>query len=285
MIWVLVGAALAAVVAVGAATWPVGPARRERTAHDFARKVDLALGPALVPLIGGRLVRRARLAWGSAGLPVAVMIVFFGLGGARLEGPGMALAILGLIAILQLSQIVGELAVQALEYKRQGTDRPRTAHITRPRIDDFVTPLELWWSRGSALIALLAAGFQVVRDHGGAWSLGLLVACAVVSLLVEVAARALAAARPTASDVQSLAFDDALRAKVLRALLGSTGFLAMAVAISTSTASSSLDAYYYALELVYLASFVPQIWGQYSARGRLHFKTPLWPAPSGTVTR
>jgi hypothetical protein len=169
--------------------------------------------------------------------------------------------------------------VQAVEYARQGADRPRTAHITRPRIDDFVTPLELWWSRGSALVAILAAVFQVVRDPGGAGALALLVACAVVWLLVELAARALVAARPAASDVQSLAFDDALRAKMLRALLGSTGLLPLAIAISASSTSRSLDAYYYALMLVYLASFVPQIWADSAARARLHYKTRLWPDP------
>ena len=60
LVWVLVGAVVAAVVAGAAATWPVGPATRERMAHTFARKVDLALGPELVPLVGDRLVRRAR---------------------------------------------------------------------------------------------------------------------------------------------------------------------------------------------------------------------------------
>jgi hypothetical protein len=279
LVWVLVGTALAAAVAVVAARWPVGPARRERMAHTFARKVDLALGPELVPLVGERLVRRARLAWGSAGLPVAFMVIFFAWGGASLDGPGVALSTLGFIAILQLSQVVGELALQALEYARQGADRPRTAHIARPRIDDFVTPLELWWSRGSALVAVLAAGFHVVRDPGVTGAPALLVACAVVWLLVEVAARALVAARPAASDVQSLAFDDALRARMLRALLGSTGFLAFAVASAGTSLSRPFGASYYALMLVYLASFVPQIWADSSVRARLHYKARLWPSP------
>jgi hypothetical protein len=279
LIWVLVGAALAAVIAVVAARWPVGPAARERMAHTFARKVDLALGPELVPLLGERLVRRARLAWGSAGLPIAYVIILIAWGGAGFDTPGAALSTLGFIAILQLSQVVGELAVQALEYARQGADRPRAAHITRPRIDDFVTPLELWWSRGSALVAVLAAGFYVVSDSGTAGALTILGGCAGVWLLVEVAARALVAARPAASDVQSLAFDDALRARILRALLGSTGLLPFAVATTLMATLDQPSGPYYALMLVYLASFVPQIWAEYSQRARRHYRTRLWPDP------
>jgi hypothetical protein len=279
MVWVLVGAALAAVIAAVAARWPVGPAKRERMAHTFARKVDLALGPELVPLVGDRLVRRARLAWGSAGVPVAYVIILIARGGASFDTPGAALSTLGFIAILQLSQVVGELALQALEYVRQGADRPRAAHITRTRIDDFVTPLELWWSRGSALVAVLAAGVYAVSDPGTAGALALLGGCAGVWLLVEVAARALVAARPAASDVRSLAFDDALRAKILRAVLGSTGLLPLAVAVTLLTRLSQPSGPYFALELVYLASFVPRVWADSSVRARLHYKTRLWPDP------
>lgn len=142
-----------------------------------------------------------------------------------------------------------------------------------------MTPLELWWSRGSALVAVLAAGFQVVRGPAVAGALALLVACAGIWLLVEVAARALVAARPAASDVQSLAFDDALRARMLRVLLGSTGFLAFAVASAGTSLSRPFGASYYALMLVYLASFVPQIWADTSVRARLHYRTRLWPNP------
>jgi hypothetical protein len=281
LIWVLVGVALAVTVAVGAATWPVGPARRAQMADKFARDVDLALSPELVPVVGERLVRRGRLAVISVGLAAGAVVIYLGSGGAGEDpdDPGVAASYLGLLAIMQLSLAVGMLAVQAVEYARQGADRPRTAHLARPRVDDFATPLELWWSRGSALLAVLVAGFLVARDPGRASLLGLLAGCAGLWLPLELAARAVVGARPAASDVQSLAFDDALRSQTVRALLRATAFLPFAVWVPWTSLGLPMNAFYYALLLVVVVSQVLSGWAFYSARARLHYKNRLWASP------
>jgi hypothetical protein len=281
MVWVLVGAALAAVIAAVAARWPVGPARRDRMAHAFARKVDLALSPELVPVIGDRLVRRGRAAWAVYGLALGAMVVLLGRLGHDPDLGGAVVA-LGFIALVQLGRGLGTLAVQVVDDR--GWDRPRVAHLARPRLVDFVTPLELWWTRASALLAVAVAAFAAAMapgGHGRTSALQVLAACVLVWAVVEVCGLLVARARPAASDVQSLAFDDALRAESLRALLFAACFPLYAVA-SAADAMGLPSVATYVLLAAFLAGGIPLSWADASRRARQQFRRRLWAAsPTG----
>ncbi|HKE97666.1 MAG TPA: hypothetical protein VKG45_01840 [Actinomycetes bacterium] len=275
--------ALTATVALLATKWPVSAATRDRMADKFARKVDLALPAELRPLIGHRLVRRARFLTVAAGVAIGAYIVFIAwigiawIGGSLIEGRDFALGYLGFVAIVQLSMAIALLATQIRDRVRQEADRPRTAHLPRPRVDDFVTPLELWWSRGSATLATLVAAFLLAREPDPG-RLALVVACLGIWILVEVSTQALVAARAAASDVQSLAFDDALRAEAVRRMLQAPSLLPFVLAIAGSSLGLSFPASS-ALVGVYAASLILATWVQSSAHAKRHFRQRLWPSP------
>jgi hypothetical protein len=274
----LVAVALTATVALLALKWPVSAATRDQMADRFARKVDLALPAELMPLIGQRLVRRTRFRTVQLGVAIGACILYLTwIGGLSVDGPDFALRFLGLIAIFELSTAIALLAAQIRDRARQGADRPRAAHLPRPRVSDFVTPLELWWSRGSAAAATLVAAFLLAREPDTG-RLGLAAGCIGFWILVEVSTRALVAARPAASDVQSLAFDDALRAEAVRRILQAGTILPIVLAIAGPNLGlpSSVS---YALLGVYAAHLIPAIWIESSAQAKRHFRQRLWPSP------
>jgi hypothetical protein len=275
----LVAVALTATVALLAAKWPVSAATRDRMADKFARRVDLALPAELTPLIGQRLVRRARFLTVEAGVAIGACIVYVTwIGGFSVDGRDFALGYLGLVAIFQLSTAIALLATQITDRARQEADRPRTAHLPRPRVDDFVTPLELWWSRGSAAVATLVAAFLLAREPDTG-RLALVAGFIGFWILVEVSTRALVAARPAASDAQSLAFDDALRAEAVRKISQTGSILLFVLAIAGSSLGLSSTASY-ALLGVYATSLIPAMWVASSAHAKRHFRQRLWPRPA-----
>lgn len=118
----------------------------------------------------------------------------------------------------------------------------------------------------------------VVRVPQTRWVLVLAVGCVGLWLALEVCVRRLVAARPAASDPQSLAFDDALRASSLRSLLPVTSSLLLLAALAW-TSPSLPEGVGSVLLLCYVASLAPQLWASASARARRHYRQRLWPSP------
>jgi hypothetical protein len=107
--------------------------------------------------------------------------------------------------------------------------------------------------------------------------LGVAAACLGLWGLIELTVRAVVRARPAASDVQSLAVDDALRADAVRRLLGTTGILPLAAGLFVAQAGL-WPAAGMALVGLYVVGAVAQ--SALSGRGsaRTHYRRRLWPA-------
>ena len=271
----LAGAVVAVVSVVLAAALPVGDDKRTSLARAFAYKVDLAPRADLVQALGRRLERRARIGWGTYGVGLGFYIASL----AWLPGSEVASAIrlLAFWAVVQLGRGLGALTVQTVD--DHGGQRPRAAHLASPSLFDFVTPVEVWWTRTSALAAVAVVAYTAVGGNAaqrGA-ALALLAACVTGWALIELAVLFVVRSRPEASDVQSLAFDDALRAESLRALL----FAAASPLIAVSMAGDGIGLPSRASNLLvaaFAAGLVPLAWAG-SQRAKQRFRRRLWGTP------
>jgi hypothetical protein len=63
---------------------------------------------------------------------------------------------LALAAVVQLAATVGMLAAQAGDLAHRAPAAPRASHLPRPRLEDYLSPLELWCARGLAAAAVAA---------------------------------------------------------------------------------------------------------------------------------
>jgi hypothetical protein len=279
--WVLVGAVLAAGTAAVVVLWRAAGAEGARAADRFARRVDLALPPELVPVVARRLVRRRRANLVVACVAVvsvlAVAIWSLDADGAWGDGTEPAMAMLGAVAAVQLALAGAALAAQAGDLAHRGQEAPRASHLPRPGLDDYLSPLELWLARGLAATAVLTLAFLAADrpDRRGALG-GVVAACLGMWGLIELTVRAVVRARPAASDVQSLAFDDALRADAVRRLLGTTHVLLLAAGLFVAQAGRWRAAGT-ALVGLYVAGLLAQ--SALSERGsaRTHYRRRLWP--------
>jgi hypothetical protein len=124
------------------------------------------------------------------------------------------------------------LAAQAGDLARRGRQAPRASHLPRPRLDDYLSPPELWLARTLAALTLLAAVLVAATRPGQRGSLlAVAGACLGTWALIELTVRAVVRARPAATGLQSLAFDDALRADAARRLLATTAVLPLAAGL------------------------------------------------------
>lgn len=199
------------------------PGGRRSAADRYARAVDLDLG-GLRAVVEQRLARREQ--WGALGGVVGVWVTVGALAAAGLPGSWIA----GLAA-------VGFLAGGAVAYAVVGwresagplPDGPRIARATAPGHDDYVARHELWGAWAASGVATLTAGWVVAVDATGTLDLGdvpfgLAAATAVLPwaalALDALVARRLLDRPQVATSTHELAWDDALRARTLRDLVG-----------------------------------------------------------------
>jgi hypothetical protein len=230
--------------------WRYSEAAVGRSADLFARKVDLAVG-----------------AWSATHDP----------GGAVDGVAGIAIVLLATVAVAQLALAGAALAAQAGDVAARGRRAPRASHLPRPRLGDYLAPAERWLAGGLAALAVLAAVVLAAARPGHRGPLvAVAAACLGVWALVELTVWAVVRARPAATDVQSLAFDDALRADAVRRLLGASAVLPLAGGLFVVQAGLRLAGMalvvLYALGGVAL-SLLPERGG-----ARSHYRRRLWPA-------
>jgi hypothetical protein len=258
--------------------WRSSEEARARLATRFAAKMDLALPEGLVPELGRRLVRRRRMVdvttdVAFVGWILVALVADLGTGPA-MDGP-LLLAAYGLV---MLARGGGELLMFVADARSGSADRTRAAHLTRPQVADFLTPFELWSGRGAAAVAVAVSAWLALRI-GDAHAVVLLAGTIVLWLLIEVLVAGIARSRPTAGDVQSLAFDDALRAESLRRVVGSLALLPLAswfVAMWRDAPTPAI----YLLMAVAVAGATVQLWADGSGRAKRHFRTRLWADPA-----
>jgi hypothetical protein len=263
--------------------WRHSEAAAGRSADLFAGKVGLALPPELRPVVARRLLRRRRANLVAAGVVVAFWLAVAawraGQGpGRAVDGvAGIAVVLLVTVAVAQLARAAAALAAQAGDVAARGRRAQRASHLPRPRLGDYLAPAEQWLARGLAALAVLAAVVLAAARPG---QRGLLLAVAAACLgtwaLVELTVWAVVRARPAATDVQSLAFDDALRADAVRRLLGASSVLPLAVGLFVAQAGARSAGM--ALVVLYgLGGVTLSLLGE---RGglRSHYRRRLWPA-------
>jgi hypothetical protein len=282
--WVLVGVALAGAAVAVAVSWRVGEAERARAADRFAREVDLALPPALLPVVAERLVRRRRAFLVAASLALVAWLAVATWGirtdqdWGEGDGPDRAVGLLGTVALVQLARAGAALAAQAGDLARRGPDAPRVSHLPRPRLADYLSPLERWPARALAATAtLVPLALAVTTPERRGALLGVAAACLGMWALVELAVLAVVRGRPAATDPQSLAFDDALRADAARRLLDSVDVLPFAVALYIGRVGL-WPAAWTALLVLYVAGVLGRAVLSERRSARTHYRRRLWPA-------
>ena len=159
-----------------------------------------------------------------AGLILSLVGITWGAGagpGAGLTGGGVVAIVLATAAVGQLALAGAALAAQAGDVAARGRQAPRASHLPRPRLGDYLHAAERWLARGVAAVAVVAAlVLAVARPGHRGQLLAVAGACLATWVLIELTVLAVVRARPAATDVQSLAFDDALRTDAVRRLLG-----------------------------------------------------------------
>ena len=123
--------------------WRVGESEAARAAGRFARRVDLALPPELVPVLSRRLVRRRRANLVAACVAVAALlaVVIWSLDASGESGDGTDLAVAGLsmVAVAQLALAAAALAAQAGDLAHRSQEGPRASHLPRPGLEDSLS--------------------------------------------------------------------------------------------------------------------------------------------------
>lgn len=255
---------------------PTMDAHARRTADDLGLPLDDAMRAALA----GRLAVRER--WGAVGA--------FVVGGATAvavltAAPGDL--VLGQPTMRDLAVALGYLVGQALglgglawrESRRPVAQGPRVARTAVPTVADYVPSWERRAARGIVLGgALILVAVAATGDPGlPAASVAVGVGLPVLLLVaVELGARRFVAARQVAGSPLELAWDDALRARTVRDLVGmvaGTGAYApMLVAAGGEAPGTPLAALL--LVPVLLWGTVLLLSGVRGARS--HFRRRLW---------
>jgi hypothetical protein len=254
-----------------------------RSADRFARKADLALPPELRPVLARRLLRRRRanlvaaavvvVAW----LAVAAWAVGHDQGGGVDAAAGIVAVSLTTAAVAQLGLAGAALAAQAGDVAARGRQAPRASHLPRPGLADYLAPAERWLAQALAALAVAAAlALAAARPGHREALLAVAAACLGIWAVIELSVRAVVRARPAATGLQSLAFDDALRADAVRRLLDATAVLPLTVGLFAGLAG--LRQAGTALIVLYALggpalSLLPERGG-----ARAHYRRRLWPA-------
>ncbi|WP_298455634.1 hypothetical protein [uncultured Cellulomonas sp.] len=281
-----------AAVAAGA-LYRTGP-RRTRTAHAFARRVDLGLPPDLEPVVARRLAGRQRA--GARGALAGLALLTVGLAAARPD----RLAIGGLVALCVAAggHALGQGAAAWRETTRVPGDGARIARASTPAHSDYVARHERWggWVLAGVSLAVAVAIGAAPRAglDVGPLPWVLVVAAAVVPAAV-MAAYELAAARlldrpQVAMTPLELAWDDALRSNTLRDMLGAVLALGIGLPLALlAVVGDGLEGGWPAnpaVGLVAGAVLVLVCGGLLTTLVSLalepqrHFRTRLWPQPT-----
>ena len=101
-------------------------------------------------------------------------------------------------------------------------------------------------------------------------------ACLGTWALIELTVQAVVRARPAATDLQSLAFDDALRADAVRRLLGASAVLPFMVGLFVTV--TRLGSAGTALVVLYALGIVAMSLLGQRPEARAHYRRRLWPA-------
>ena len=206
--------------------WYALPSGRKRSAHAFARRVDLALDPTVEAAVTARLVRTGRVGLLSGvGAGIVTAWTLDATAGV-LESP---YAILAVLAGFFAGNAVGSGALGWWEARRPvPADAPRIARAETPTHADYVAGHERWGAWGAAAVsALLAAGLAMIDSTGfielGDLPVGLMLGAVLVPAAAagveELVARRLIDRRQVAATPLELAWDDALRAHTLRDMI------------------------------------------------------------------
>ena len=216
-------AAVLTVAGVVLAVYHSSPAGRRSAAERYARAVDLDLG-VLRGVVERRLARRERA--GALGAVVGAWATVATLAAAGL--PTSWLAAFAPIGFLAGAAV----AYAVVAWRDSGAPLPggpRIARATAPGHDDYVARHERWGAWVAAGVATVLAVGLVVVDAAGLLELGRvpLGLAATTALLPWVAAgldvavaRRLLDRPQVATSTHELAWDDALRARTLRDLVG-----------------------------------------------------------------
>ena len=192
--------------------------RRVAAAHNFARKVDLDLPPAMVDTVGRRLALREYVG-GATGLLAGVVAILL------LRGDEIAIWLVVAFLTYFLGHAVGHGIVAWYEATRPVPPGARLARATTPTHADYVAGHERVGAWVLAAVSALIAVGLVAADRTGVLELRplpwALVVVAVVVPPLAIAADELAAARllrrrQAAATLVELAWDDAMRARTLR---------------------------------------------------------------------
>lgn len=211
------------------------PAAAARLTRDFARRVDLGMDDAVEATVTARLTRRER-AGGAGGLILGVAAAAT-VAGATDPTPRDAYRFFAVFLGYAAGHAIGHGVVAWRESARRPADGPRLARATMPTYGDYVARHERvgsWVAAGIAVVlgaAFLLAGRGDVLD--GAVPVALAVAAVVVPpvtvVVDELLARRLLDRPQVATSQTELAWDDALRARTLRDMVGvplMTGYFA-----------------------------------------------------------
>lgn len=270
------------------------PERAVTVAHDFARKVDLALEGVAEHAVARRLGQRERAgAW--IGLVGVVLAAAWSL--LTPSGP-TSFAGLGIAVAYFAGHALGHGIVAWRETSRATpAEGPRIARASTPMHTDYVARHERWggWVLAGATVAI-AVGLVVVDATGvalGELPVALLVATGVVPVLVmagyEVAAARLLCRRQVAATTLDLAWDDALRARTLRDMLTAALMVGtcLPVALLAVVQDRAADVWPdepgwgIAVGVLFVLLVLVGVLGVVSLalRPERHFRARLWPQP------
>lgn len=293
------GTMAALVAAVRWLLWE-GMAQSARRADAYARAVDLALDPALAPTVARRLQRRERA--GAVGTLVGGVAAAAAMAPLADDDTG-AYQVLALVLGMMAGNACGQGLATWRETRRPGPAGPRVARVAVPAHGDYVAPHERVGAWVTAGIGVVVGVVFLLAPRPAALTGPLPVGLAVVAivlpplavLLDELVARRLLDRPQVAASATELAWDDALRARALRDLVGvplSTGFFAAASVLGVAgdgltggwPANPAVGVVSGSYLLLLMGGVVMAVVTE-AARPRRHFRRRLWPTDDVAAAR
>lgn len=240
MVWSLVAFGLIVTVGATPFRWRRTAAGREKSLDRYARRVNLALHPAVNALIMRRLVLRDRatLIGGFGG--TALVVSGYLIADPSDSWPFAALyAMAGITAGIAVAVAIGSVVFRVTN----SADAPRYARVRVPVASDYTSPVLLWLMRGSVLaLVLFWLAFEVIIPSTAAttggfsrpWIAVAVAATVIAQLGAELAIRAILRSGQRASSPLELAWDDALRGQTFSDVLTVTPIIAVLASLAIS---------------------------------------------------
>ncbi len=211
---------IALILAVGsvlAAALSVPRSSAASAVRSFARSVNLAVTAEVEPTVLRRV--RARSLSFAGGLALAA-VALMALGLAGVEPGSMTAIVVVLVIYGSVALCVAVTAGAGRPHVPEGA--PRVAHVGESRIRDYVPAFELVGARvltGAAVLLCAASAIAAGVNGSGAvaaWWTGYAVIVVAIAAAWEINARRVLRRSVPAGSTQQLAWNDALRASVLR---------------------------------------------------------------------